>query len=172
VIYATASFTLGSKGGGGNRKKIHANKKGLKKITCKQSASHIIQNSSLLPMPSLLRRSRFRSFNLILILMTQQWLIDRLIFFYLILHWIYQWQWRNHDLILNVYNVYNLFKYLYANITSNSFGNGVINKWFPAPIVRFTKTSFFSCTIEWKAFFWCAVLKLSNSKILWTCWYK
>ena len=73
--------------------------------------------------------------------------------------------------ILNVYNVYNLFKYLNPHITSNSFGNGVINKWFPASVVRFTKTSFFSFIIEWKAFFWCAVLKLSNLKILQTCWY-
>jgi hypothetical protein len=89
---------------------------------------------------------------------TQHWLLAR-VFFYLISHWIYQW--RNHDLILNVYN---LFKYLYANITSNSFGNGVINKWFPAPVVRFMKISFFSFIIEWKAFFWCAVLKLSNLK--------
>jgi hypothetical protein len=40
-------------------------------------------------------------------------------------------------------HVYNSFKYLNPNITSNSFGNGVINKWFPAPVVRFTKTSFF-----------------------------
>jgi hypothetical protein len=32
--------------------------------------------------------------------------------------------------LLNVYNdnVYNSFKYLNPNITSNSFGNGVINK--------------------------------------------
>ena len=28
-----------------------------------------------------------------------------------------------------------LFKYLNPNITSNSFGNSVINKWFPAPVV-------------------------------------
>jgi hypothetical protein len=38
-------------------------------------------------------------------------------------------------------------------------------------VVRLMKTSFFSFTIEWKAFFWYA-LKLSNLKIiLQTCWY-
>jgi hypothetical protein len=72
--------------------------------------------------------------------------------------------------LLNVYDVYNLFKYLNPNIASNSFGNGVINKWFPASVVRYTKRSFFSFIIDWKAFFWWAVWKLSNLKILQTCW--
>jgi hypothetical protein len=66
--------------------------------------------------------------------------------------------------LLNVYDVYNLFKYLNPNITSNSFGNGVINKWFPASVVRYTKTSFFSFIIDWKAFFWCAVLQVNYVK--------
>jgi hypothetical protein len=51
---------------------------------------HIIKNNFLLPMPSLLHRSRFN------LIMTQYWLLDRVVF-YLISHWIYQW--RNHDLI-------------------------------------------------------------------------
>jgi hypothetical protein len=125
---------------------------------------HIIQNSSLF------RSNAFASSSLSIPLNNDTALTPRSCSFF-------TWsriEFINGETTFNTkcLHVYNLFKYLNPNITSNSFafGNGVINKWFPAPVVRLTKTSFFSFIIEWKA--WCVVLKLSYLKILQTCWYK